>query len=190
MLIAFLLFYSIVLIAQQDFFVLKKGSKTVASYMTGYYIAFQTSSKEWSTGIISKIQNDSFSIRPMVITYSMFGADTTYYPVQDFGLKDVVILPKKGVRFHYINGQFSINGSAGHIHWYWIKSGWIFRVGSAGYLLLHLINELLDNSFAFSWSTFGIAAGIFLVGEILKHTYKLTLPMGKKYHLQFIKMSN
>ena len=189
MFIALLAFYSSIVSAQQDFFVLKKGNKTISSYRKGFYIAFQTKNKQWATGTITNIQNDSFFIRPMIVHYHLMGSDTTYYPVLPFALSDVVILPKKGVKIDYIKGQFRVNRSAGHVHWYWIKSGWLFRTGSIGYAALNIINGLLENSLSFSWNTFGIAAGVFLFGELLLHTVKFTMQMGKKYHLQFIKVS-
>ena len=189
MLIALLAFYSSVAYAQQDFFVLKKGNKTIASYRQGFYIAFQTNSRQWITGSITKIQNDSFFVRPMIVRYYLMGTDTAYYPVLSFNLNDLVIMPNKGVKIDYINGQFRMNRAAGQVHWYWIKSGWMFRVGSAAYASLNLINGVLQNDLSFSWSVFGVAAGVFLFGELLHHTYKLTMRMGKKYHLQFIKVS-
>lgn len=42
-----------------------------------------------------------------------------------------------------------INSSAGHVHWYWIKSGFLFRVGGRGFALLTLVNGLSQNVFAF-----------------------------------------
>jgi hypothetical protein len=184
-----LFFYSSYADAQQNFFVLKKGNKTIKSYRVGFDIAFQTKNQQWTTGKITKIQNDSFFIRPSIVHYYMMGTDTTYYPILSFALADVVILPKKGLKIDYINGQFQINRSAGHVHFYWIKSGWVFRVGSAGYALLNIVNGLIQNSLSFSWGTFGVAAAVFLFGEILHRTYKVTMRMGKKYHLEFINVT-
>ena len=189
MLIALLAFYSSAAYAQQDFFVLKKGNKTISSYREGFYIAFQTRSKEWTIGTITKIENDSFSIRPMIVRYYMMGSDTTYYPILSFNLNEVKVLPKKGLKIDYINGQFRINRGAGHVHWYWVKSGLLFRIGGIGYAALNLINGIIDNSLTFSWSTFGITAGVFLVGEIMRRRYKVIMQMGKKYHLEFVKIS-
>jgi len=187
--IVFLLLLSSIAKAQQDFFVLKKGNRTIRSYREGFYIAFQTRSKEWTTGTITKIKNDSFAVRPMIVRYHLMGSDTTYYPILSFHLDEVKILPKRGLKIDYMNGRFQINRGAGHMHFYWVKSGLLFRLGGMGYAALHLINGLIENSLAFSWNTFGIAAGVFLIGEILHHTYKVTMQMGKKYHLQSIKVA-
>ena len=75
------------------------------------------------------------------------------------------------------------------MHWYWIKSGWIFRTGAAGYAALSVANGLIKNDFTFTGSRLGIAAGVFLAGVLLKKTYKLTHRLGKKYYLETIKIS-
>jgi hypothetical protein len=168
--------------SQQDFFLLKKGNKTIISFRKGFYIAFQTKNKEWVTGDITGIRNDSFMVRPRIIQVQLMRTDTFYFPIMALALSDVVLLPKKGVKIDYIGGQSRINTSAGHIHWYWIKSGLLFRAGGAGLALLGLVNGLSIN-------LIGIAGGIFILGEVMHRTYKLTMKMGKKYHLQFIKIS-
>jgi hypothetical protein len=192
-LIAFLLLCSSALYSQQDFFVFKKRNKTIASFRKDYYIAFQLKNRDWHTGFITKIQNDSFFIKSMVVRYSLtglMGSDTVYYPVQPFALTDVYAMPKRGVQVDYIDGRFQITTEGGHQHWYWIKSGWLFRVGGAGYAGLNVINGLIKNDLSLSGSKLGIAAGLFAGGVLLKHTYKLTLRLKKKYHLQFIKISD
>jgi hypothetical protein len=176
-------FYSLSVSAQQDFFVLKKGNTTLTSYRVGFYIAFQTKNKEWITGDITRIRNDSFMVRPRIIQVQLMRTDTFYFPIMSLALTDVVILPKKGVKIDYINGQNRINTSAGHVHWYWIKSGLLFRAGGAGFALLGLVNGLSANLIA-------LGAGIFILGELLHRAYKLTMKLGKKYHLQLIKISH
>ena len=77
-------------------------------------------------------------------------------------------MSKKGVQIDYIGDRFRITTDGGHKHWYWIKSGWIFRVGAAGYAALSITNGLIKNDFAFAGSKLGIAAGVLLAGVILK----------------------
>jgi len=95
-------------------------------------------------------------------------------------------MPKKGVLIDYKNGQFQIMTSAGHQHWYWIKSGWIFRVGAVGYAGLNIANGLIKNDFSISESRtqLGTTVAVFLVGVLLHKTYKQTLRLGKKYHIE------
>jgi hypothetical protein len=191
--IVLLLLCSSVVYSQQDFFVFKKRNKTVASFRKDYYIAFQLKNREWHTGFITKIQNDSFYIKPMVVRYSLtglMGSDTVYYPIQTFALSDVFAMPKRGVQIDYIDDHFQITSEGGHQHWYWIKSGWLFRTGAAGYAGLYTVNGLIKNDLSLSGSKLGIAAGVFLGGVFLHKAYKLTLRVRKKYHFEFIKLSD
>ena len=119
----------------------------------------------------------------------MMGADTFRYPVQGFAFSDVYAMPKKGYLIDYGNGSFHISKSGGHVHWYWIKSGWIFRVGSAGYTALYLANELRNDKFSIKGANLGIPAGIFLSGILLKHIYKPVLRVRNKYHLEMVNLS-
>ena len=125
----------------------------------------------------------------MIIDYTFTGPDTVYYEPLDLVCSDVYAMPKKGVLIDYINGSYRISKSGGHVHWYWIKSGWIFRVGAIGYAALNIANGIIYNNFSFKGSNLGIAAGIFLFGELLKYLYNPTLTLGKKYHLETILLS-
>ncbi len=99
-------------------------------------------------------------------------------------------MPKKRYLIDYKNGHFQISTSAGHVHWYWVKSGWIFRAGAIGYAALNVVNGLINNNFSFAGSKLGIAAGVFLFGVLLQQLYKPTLTVEKKYHLERINLSN
>jgi hypothetical protein len=189
LLFSFLLLSTSFAWSQQDMFAFKKKNKNIAIYHKDDYFAFKTKDREWNMGVITRIHNDSFYLKPMVIRYSMMKSDTTYYPVLPFTFADVFAVPKTGVRIDYINGRYAINRGAGHVHWYWVKSGWIFRVGSAGFLILKLINGLLKNDLVFTAGQIEIAAGIFLLGQLLHWSYKPEWRMGKKYHLQSIRIS-
>ena len=105
-----------------------------------------------------------------------------------FALSDVYALPKKEIQVDYIKGAFRVNRAAGHVHWYWIKSGWIFRTGAAGYALLYSLNGLIKNDFTFSGSRLGLAAGIYLFGVLLNELYHYRYKLGKKYHLEEVKI--
>ena len=177
---------------QQDIVVFKKGNKEIYRYWKGTTIAFQGRDKQWQKGEITRIQNDSFYIRPMVVRYSLMGTDTVYYSVRGFALTDVFAMPNKGILIDYINGRFQISRSGGHVHWYWIKSGWIFRVGAAGYAGLNIANGLINNNFSFSDSKTELltAAAVFLVGILLHKNYKPYLRIGRKYCLEILQLSN
>lgn len=190
-LFAFLTIYSSIGYSQSDFFVLKKNNKTIARYFKGSYIAFQVNTQQWQTGYITKLRNDSFWIRPMVVYFGLMNTDTVHLNVMAFALSDVYAMPKKGIQVDFIKGRFQITKTGGHVHWYWVKSGWLFRVGGAGYASLNVVNDVINNDFSFSKrkKELGIAAGVFLFGVLLKKTYKPTLQIGNRHHLEYIKLS-
>lgn len=172
--------------AQNDILVLKKGNKSLQYFYKDSHISFQLQNKDWVKGIITKIENDSFIFTKEIIRYYTMGSDTSRIAGYHYALSDVYAMPKKGVQIDYINERFQITTSGGHQHWYWIKSGWLFRVMGAGYALLSITNGIVKHNFTLTASNLGIAAGVFLGGVILKQTYKLTLRMGGKYHLEII----
>lgn len=119
-------------------------------------------------------------------------ADTMYSFVQGFSLKHLYAFPKPGVRVDYVNGRFQMFISGSHVQGYWLKSGWIFRAGAIGYAALNVVNGISQNNF--SWSQdktrLGVAAAVLLGGVILGKTYKPTLRLGKKYHIDILDLSN
>ncbi len=172
--------------SQQAILLFKKRNITIQSFWAGSTIAFQSRDKQWQKGEITSIRNDSFFIRPGVVQYNLLTTDTFYYNIAGFSVSDVYALPKKGVLIDYKDGEFRISRSGGHQHWYWIKSGWLVRVAGAGYAGLIVANSLIDSDLSISDSKteLGVAAGVFLVGVLLKKVYKLTIRTGKKYHME------
>ena len=177
-------------LSAQDIFLFKKKHATITSYARDNYIAFQDKNGEWFTGFITRVKGDSFYIRPRVIRYHLMGSDTLYFNIQAFTLADIYAMPKKGVQIDYIGDRFQITRSGGHVHWYWVKSGWVFRVGAVGYTALNITNGLIKNNFSFEGAKLGIAAGVFLLGELLHLQYKPVLRTGKKYHFESIAVSD
>lgn len=191
-LIVLLSFTSTLAYCQQDILVFKKKKKEINRYWKGSTISFQLRNKQWQKGEITKIQNDSFYIRPTVVRYSLMRTDTFHYSIQGFAITDVFAMPNKGILVDYIDGRFQISRSGGHVHWYWIKSGWIFRVGAAGYAGLHIANGLIENSFSFSDSKTQLltAAAVFLAGILLHKNYKPYLRVDRKYRLEILQLSD
>lgn len=190
-LIAILSFSYSLAYSQDDILIFKKRNKMIARYWKGSTIAFQQWDKQWEKGVITRIRNDSFYIRPIVVRYSFMGTDTLHFPIIGFALTDIVTMPNNGILIDYKNDHFQISGAGGHVHWYWIKSGWIFRTGAAGYAGLHIINGLINNDLSFSNSKGPLltAAAVFLGGVLLHKDYKPYLTIGKKYHFNTVKLS-
>jgi hypothetical protein len=126
----------------------------------------------------------------MIVQYSLFGTDTSHLNVLGFALSDIYAMPKRGYLIDYIDGRFQISRGGGHVHFYWVKSGAIFRYGAAGYATVNLINGVINDNFTSrDVGRLGAAAGVFLFGVLLKHTYKTTLRVRKKYHFEIIDLS-
>jgi hypothetical protein len=180
LLILFLAAFSL-LHSQDNVIIFKKGNRSLDKFWKGTFISFQLENKNWEKGELMKITNDSFYIRPQVIKYSFMRTDTFYYPVKGFKLSDIYAMPKKGYLIDYVNGRFQISKYGGHVHFYWIKSGYIFRLAGAGLVVLGIVNG--------SWINVPIGAGVFLGGMLMKKMYKLTIRVKGKYQMESLKLS-
>jgi hypothetical protein len=175
--------------AQNDVLVYKRGHQKLQYFFKDSYISFQLKDQQWTKGFITGIQNDSFYFTKEIVRYYTMGSDTIRYAGYHYAIGDIYAMPKKGVQIDYIGDQFGIATNGGHQHWYWIKSGWVFRVGAAGYAALDVANGIINHNFSFTGSRLGIAAGVFAAGMILKKTYKLTHRLGKKYHFETMEVA-
>lgn len=168
--------------SQNNFFVLKKKDKTIATYTNGSYLAFMKKNGQWIAGNIISTSNDSFLLQPRAILYRNT-IDTITYPAEAFGFSDVFAIPKPGLHIDYINGSMQPSQTGGHIHWYWIKSGWIFRAGAIGYSALHIMNTVINKQYPFSARNLGIAAGVYGTGFLLKKNYRHYIRLRGKWKL-------
>jgi len=164
----------------------KKGRKIISSYWEGTVIAFQLRDGEWKKGVIKKINEDSIYIQPSVVSYKLIGTDTFTFNTMGFSIAEIYAMPKRGILIDYKNGSFQISRSGGHVHWYWIKSGVLFRVGAAAYLGVVVANGLYDKDYKITYKQLAYGAGVFGFGVLLKHLYKPTLKIGKKYHFKIL----
>jgi len=127
-----------------------------------------------------------------MVMYSIYGTDTVYFPIQGYTITDIYAMPNKGILVNYKNGSYQIQRSAGHVHFYWIKSGLIFRIGAAAYAGLNITNGIINNDLSFKEykEELGIAAAVFLAGVLLHKAYKPALRIGKKYKVERLVLSN
>lgn len=179
--ILLLAFFSITY-SQQEILIFKKKNNSVEKFWKGSVISFQVSSNQWRKGEITRIHNDSFYIRPAMVIYKLLGMDSVYFPIQGYSIDDIYAMPKKGVLVSYKNGSYQISRSGGHVHWYWIKSGLLFRLAGAGYAVLNIANG----------NAFGVAVGAaaFLGGFIMGKLYKPVLSIGRKYRVVTFRLDN
>jgi hypothetical protein len=186
-LLSLLFLFSTAANSQYKFIAFKKGRKTVVNYPMDSYFAFMLKNHSWVAGNIADIRNDSFFIRPMIIRHSLMGQDTVHLITQSYAITDVYALPNKGIKIEYMGDRFQVNTSAGHVHFYWIQSGWLFRTGALGYAGLSIVNDLANNDPPFAKKNmpgFAIAGGVFLIGKLLHLHYKYYIRMNSKYHLE------
>jgi hypothetical protein len=182
-LIILLNFFCFAVTAQRDLLIFKKGNKTLNLYTEGSYIAFQISNGQWFAGFITRIINDSFYVRPLVIRFNMSGPDTAKLQSMPFVVADIKAMPRRGVLVDYGGPDgYRIDWAGGHVHWYWIKAGWIFRVGGGGYAGVSVINWIVQGTPAFPYIGVAAGAAVFLFGVLLKHLYKPYFVLGKSYH--------
>ena len=167
--------------SQEVILLFKKGHKTKDKFWKGTFIAFQMENRTWEKGELMKIKDDSFYIRPRVIKYSLMRTDTFYYPIKGFVISDIYAMPKRGVLVDFVNGQFQISRTGGHQHFYWVKSGLLFKIAGAGFAILSIVNAIPGGV--------AIGAGIFAVGILMKKTYKLTIRLKRKYHMEVLNLS-
>ncbi len=186
-----ILFVHCKIYAQHYNLLLKRKSKVINSYWNSSMIAFQLKDKSWEYGEVTDIKKDSIFIKPLMIQYSFLHADTLSSFVTGFALKDIYAFPKSNVRVDYNNGIFRIDKAGSRVQAYWLKSGWILRVGALGYAALNIINSISDNDFSLknNGASLSIAAAVLTLGIILNKTYKPKFIVGRRYHLELLDVS-
>ncbi len=179
LLLLFIVFISLKASAQKDFIVLKKNDRVIATYFTGLVFNFQLTNKQWMTGYLRKIGDDTLVIKPFVlhIVPGLFGMpmqDTTYLPDMKLTVANIYAVPRLKNSFGYI------------------KDGTLFQIGGGGYMALNVVNNLADKQPLFSADNsrrLGIAAGVLAIGTVLHITRKSYLKLGKKYTLEYVALN-
>jgi hypothetical protein len=177
--------------AQKGSLVIKRNNKTMFRYWAGKEIAFQTPDKAWHKGTISRLTVDSFYIKPIKVVYHMMGTDTIRYNTEGYRHADIATVPKRGMLIDNVNGGFAINRSGGHVHFFWIKGGLLFKLGAGMYAGVRLGNTIGNE---FNWKkergALLSAAAVYAFGVLLRKLYKPVYVIGKKYRYQYIDFSD
>ena len=159
--------------AQGDFLLLRKNEQVIQSYVKGSYFVCQLTTKQWVEGRVRIIKDDSVFIDQMYVQqvanfWGMPTLDTLKYGLAKIAIHDIYALPKKEHGISVVN-----NGS-------------LFTIGSGGYIVLNVVNNLTQNesiTTTKNLTNLGIAAAVFLFGEILHITHRTSIILGKKYQL-------
>jgi len=165
--------------APSDFFVLKKGRRTLKNYFQGSYIGFWFENGQWTEGTIVKIAHDSLWMKDQRVELvgRGFGTviDTVTYGAYRLHIKDIYSMPRV------------------KDNWGFVKNGTLFQLGGAGYIVLNVINGLGKNADPLFGSKnakkLGIASGVFLIGTLLHYLHPSEMRIGKKYRIQYIPAS-
>jgi hypothetical protein len=179
--------FSMAAFSQNGYLVLKRKNRNLRYFWKDSRITFQTNDGQWIHGIITNIHNDSFSLTRETIKYTLQGSDTAHFSGYIFSLKDVYALPTKNEMIVHDNSQVRV--ILGHEKFVWVRNGFIFQVGGAGYVGLNIINDLIRNDPPFEKKNLkglGIGSAIFVIGTLLHWRFYPHIRIGKKYHLEAV----
>jgi hypothetical protein len=74
-----------------------------------------------------------------------------------------------------------------------LTNGALFQLGGGAYIFLNIFNSLIHKDPVFGNANLpglSIAAGAFLIGEVLASTHKTYITLGKKYTMKTIHLTN
>ena len=170
--------------AQKSFIALKKGVHTKKRFWQDGLFAFQLKDGRLLNGTIIKISKDSFDLKPYAINYNFMWADTLHLNTQHIAIKDIKAIPVRGLNIDYHNGSYRVSRGDGHMHFYWIKSGWLLRAGALGYVGLKLANSAINKLSLKDQSTdIAIAAAVYGAGYFMKKKYNVFTRLNKRRRL-------
>lgn len=174
--------------AQTGSLVIKKNHNVLYRYWTGREIAFQTPDLAWHKGTITRLTADSFYIKPIKVIYHLMGTDTIVYNTEGYRHGDIYTVPKKGVLINNVTSDaFTISRAGGHVHFFWIKGGLLFKLGAGTYAGVRLANTIGKE---FNWKKESgpllTAAGVYGFGVLLRKLYKPFYKIGRRYKCEYI----
>lgn len=122
----------------------------------------------------------------------MMGTDTISYNKEGYRHTDIYTVPKKGILINNVTSNgFTISRTGGHVHFFWIKGGFIFKMGAAAYAGIRMANTIGDK---FSWKKESgpllTAAGVYGFGVLLRKLYNPFYKIGKRYRCEYINLNN
>jgi hypothetical protein len=176
--------------AQTGFIVLKKRQKSQRFFWKDGHFTFQTTDGQWISGILTKLEKDSFYLTQEIIRYHLMGFDTIHVSGYKFALNDVSAIPRSRETITYENDQVRVE--LGHERFAWIRNGFLFQVVGGGWVLLNVINDLGRGDPPFAKKNLaglGIGAAVFVLGTILNKTFDPYIHIGKKYQLELVPIS-
>jgi len=161
-----------------DFLVLKKKNKTVQTFYSGGNISITTTSGSYINALINGIKNDTLYLQEFIVSYQ----PTT------IGTILIDTLGSYHYKFHY--NQIAAVGKRTKTNFNWRGSGASLMGGGALLIIGSGIVYLADRK-KFSAPLLIAAAGLGTLGYFLaKGSKGGGVPIGKKYRLVYMDMSN
>ncbi len=160
---------------QNDFISFKKKGRTVANYFKGVPIHFIRKNGDHINGMINRIERDS-----IFLTFH----DVRMIPNQ-WGTAAPDTIARYDMRFHYneiaaIPKPFTGLGV--------IRRGGLFIVGGTTYAVLHTVNGLIQKD-KIDPTTIAVSGAVVLAGYGLRKSVKTRYPIGKKYTIEYIRLT-
>jgi len=156
---------------------LKERGVTIRSFSVGDYINFQFSNRQWLTGYVSAIKEDTiqinqFALQRVMTQFGTYGEDTLRLGKMVLHINEIIAFSKD--RGHY--NSVVTNGSA-------------LQVGGAGYVLLNIINSLINNDPILEQRNIpkliGGAVAV-VAGRLLRKANPNYRPIGKRFSLEIL----
>ncbi len=161
---------------QNDFLSFRKKDRTISTYFKGMPIAFIHTSGSQVHGIIEKVYNDTLYIKQYDIRMSptYWGTrvrDTISHYDLKFHYREIAAIPKPPKAFEFV------------------RNGTLLMVGGGGYAFLHTFNGLVQKRKIYP-STLAVSGGVAALGFTMHNLRKYYYPIGKKYRIEYIKMTS
>ena len=165
---------------QSDLLVLKQRNQTIQTWIPGSFLSFQFSSMQWIQGYIKAVRNDSILLDMVILErvpnqFGFLRIDTAKMGLLKFHVNEIYGMPKR-----VFNNGILTNGA-------------LFQLGGGAYIFLNIFNSLIHKDAVFGNANLpglSIAAGAFLIGEVLASTHKTYITLGKKYTMKTIHLAN
>jgi len=160
---------------ENQILMLKDRGVVVHSYTAGDYINFEFSNKQWLTGYIDWIKNDSvqinqFALQSIITMYGTYGEDTLKLGKLIFHINEIIALPKEKGHFNSV-----------------FTNGLFLKTAGIGYVGLNVINSLSNKDPLFVKDNLSklIGGALTWVGGVLVHkSNPNNRPIGKRYTIE------
>ena len=164
----------------------KEGRKEVKHWWVGQEFTFQSQDRSWHKGDLVRLTKDSFYLHNRVVHYSPLGMDTLNLGVAGYTFGEIYALPKYGYPINYVNGRYEVTPHEGGMHFYWFKSGYLFRLAASTYAGVWLANGIIQQDLLLKDGDLAVAAGVFALGVLMHQLYKPYVIIGRKRHFEVV----